>query len=128
MSDKNVNYTDAQALDMKTRYVAAESTAERKQVVEELAHEFGKNVKSIRAKLVSLKVYIAAPRKSKSGEKPETKEGIVTGIASILNVNVEQLQGLEKATKAALNLIRGEFVAAAEALRIAYEDEETEGE
>jgi len=109
MAEKTVNYTEAQAEEMAARYGAAQDTEAREAVVQDLAQELGKNVRSIRAKLVRLKVYVAKPRESKSGDKPETKEKIVSCIASQCHVNVAQLSGLEKATKAALNVIRAEF-------------------
>ena len=112
MTEKNVNYTDAQAAQMVERYEAAQTDEQRAAIVEELAHEFGKTVRSVRAKLVREGVYVKKTYKTKTGDKAETKENIVDDIARALGVASDQLGGLEKATKKALNLIRGTMVAA----------------
>jgi len=116
MTDKKQNYTDAQAAQMVERYEAAQTDEQRAVVVDELAHEFAKGVRSIRAKLVREGVYVKKAYKTKTGDKAETKENIVTDIASTLGVADDQLGGLEKATKKALTLIRGTLLAAAAAL------------
>ena len=113
---KTPNYTDEQTVEMVERYEAAENDAEREAVVNELAADFGKTVRSIRAKLVREKVYIKKTYKTKTGAKPETKDAIVEEIANALGVASDQLGGLEKATKKALELIRGTLRAAAHLL------------
>jgi hypothetical protein len=115
MADKTVNYTQAQESEMTERYEAANDEAEREKVVKEIAEDFGKTVRSVRAKLVRLGVYVAKT-KAPAGKAKETKETIVSDIARTLGVNVEQLNGLEKANKAGLTLIRGTLRAAAAAL------------
>ena len=109
MTTKAPNYTEAQEIRLADVYNPASSEAERETQIEELANEFGKATKSVRAKLSSMKLYVKKEYKSKAGNKAETKEVIVQEIATILGVDAEQLGGLEKATKNALNLIRGTF-------------------
>lgn len=119
MPEKNVNYTDEMTTDIVEAYNDAETDAERETVVQELAEKHGRTVRSIRAKLVREGVYIAKTYKNKNGKKPETKEDIVTAIAKVMNVTVDALNGLEKATKPTLNLLR-------ERVRTVAESEENE--
>ena len=113
---KKVNYTPEQTAELVAAYTDAETEEQRADVVKEYAEKFGRPLQSIRAKLVSEEVYIAKAYKTKKGEKPESKAAIVAGIASVLGVNQEQVESLEKANKAALNLVRGTLVAAHAAL------------
>ena len=69
----------------------------------ELASQFKKDVRSIRAKAVRMGIYKAAEKVSKSGGKVESKEKIVLDIAKIVGKNME---GLEKAPKLALQILR----------------------
>jgi hypothetical protein len=118
MSDKKApNYTEAQETEMVERYEAAETDDERKGAVESIAEDFGKTVPSVRAKLVRLGVYRKAEYVGKTGAKPETKEAIVTEIATILGVDADSnLSGLEKATKNCLTLLRTTLAVAHQAL------------
>lgn len=128
MSEKNVNYPQALTVAIVTAYQAGETDAERAAIVEELSAEHGKSVKSIRQKLVREGVYIKPAYVSKAGKDVERKSDIVVGIAKLLGVTEAQLGGLEKATKPALETIRGGFVAAAAALATAQDSaKETEG-
>lgn len=68
-----------------------------------LATEFNKNVKSVIAKAVRMSLYKAKEKVSKTGGKVESKEQIVLDIASIVGKNME---GLEKAPKLALQILR----------------------
>jgi hypothetical protein len=115
MGEKNVNYTQAQEAEMAERYEACDTDNQRAAEVDAIARDFGKTVRSVRAKLVRLGVYVAKA-KAPAGKRPETKEKIVSDIAGALGVNVETLNGLEKANKAGLTLIRGTLKAAAAAL------------
>ena len=112
MTEKTPNYTDEQTAEMVERYEGAEDDLTRAAVVEQLAQDLGKTVRSIRAKLVREGVYKKKTYTTKTGGKAETKDQIVEDIAEILQVSSERLGGLEKATKGALGLIRGQFVAA----------------
>ena len=107
MSEKTPNYTEAQTSELVEAYEAAQDEESRAQVVERFADEFGKTVRSIRAKLVREGVYIAKTYKGKTGEKPETKEAIVEDIARTMGVDAEsKLGGLQKANKQTLSLLR----------------------
>lgn len=69
----------------------------------ELAAKFGKDVKSVRAKAVRMGIYKAAEKKSKTGGPVESKEKIAADIAALVGKSME---GLEKAPKLALQIIR----------------------
>lgn len=120
---KVVNYSPELTATIIEAYESCDSDAERKQCVEELSAEHGKSVKSIRQKLVRESVYVKPAYVSKAGTDVERKADIVQGIAKMLGVTEAQLGGLEKATKPALETIRGGFIAAASALATAQEDE-----
>lgn len=117
MTEKTVNYTDEQTARIVEHYEAAEDSDEARAVaVDELATEFQRKPASIRAKLVSSKVYIKKTYVSKAGSKTETKGTIVSSIATLLEVNEDRLAGLDKATKPTLEFLRGVFVSTKAAL------------
>ena len=117
MTDKKApNYTDEQAAHMVEQYTACETDETRAACIDALSAETGRNVRSIRAKLVREGVYVAKAYVSKKGEKVERKGDIVQSIAKVLGVTEDQLGGLEKATKPALELIRAAFITAREEL------------
>jgi hypothetical protein len=68
-----------------------------------LAEEFGKDVRSVRAKAVRLGTYKGKEKVSKTGGKVESKEDIVKDIADLVGKN---LDGLEKAPKLVLQTLR----------------------
>lgn len=74
----------------------------------ELAAQFGKDVRSVRAKAVRMGIYKAAEKKSKSGGKVESKEDIVKEIQALVGRNME---GLEKAPKLVLQTLRSKLAA-----------------
>lgn len=74
----------------------------------ELAAQFGKDVKSVRAKAVRMGIYKGAEKKSKSGGAIESKEKIAADIAALVGKSME---GLEKAPKLALQQIRAKLSA-----------------
>ena len=74
----------------------------------ELAVEFDKDVRSVRAKAVRMGLYVAKQKVSKTGGKIESKEAIVADIAAIVG---QSLDGLEKASKQSLVAIRAKLVA-----------------
>jgi hypothetical protein len=74
----------------------------------ELAEQFGKDVKSVRAKAVRMGIYQAKAKVSKSGGPVESKEQIAADIARLVNANMD---GLEKAPKLALQRIRSALAA-----------------
>jgi hypothetical protein len=110
---KAPNYTNEQTAEIVEAYEQGENDEERAEILENLSAKTGRAVKSIRAKLVREGVYIAKTYKPKTGGKTETKEKIVETFAAILGVTTDQLGGLEKATKPALELIRSAFLDAA---------------
>ena len=116
MAEKKVNYTDEMTAELVKAYEAAEDEAGRESVIVEKAEEFGKTVRSIRAKLSREGVYVAKTYKSKTGDTPERKASIVQDIASALGVDSDVVGSLEKATKPTLNLLRGTLQKAREAL------------
>jgi hypothetical protein len=69
MTTKTPNYTQAQTDMMVARYiaVASEPEATRDAVVQEIAIELKKNVRSVRAKLSRENVYVAKVPKAKDG-------------------------------------------------------------
>ena len=107
MTEKNVNYTDAMTAELVGAYTEAQNESERENVITEFAQAFGKNVKSVRAKLVREGVYIKKEYKTKTGTSPERKAAIVADIAALLGVDSDIVGSLEKATKKSLELLRG---------------------
>ena len=99
---ENKNYTEAQEARM------AEFDVIDAAVAQELADEFGKNVKSVIAKAVRMGLYKAKERTSKTGGKIESKEQIVADIAAIVG---KSLDGLEKAPKLVLQELRAKLSA-----------------
>jgi hypothetical protein len=91
------NYTDAQEARLAEFSVITSETAEM------LAQEFGKDVKSVRAKAVRMGIYQGKTRVSKTGGPIERKEAIVAEIAALVGHNMD---GLEKAPKQALVALR----------------------
>lgn len=95
------NYTDSETLMMVTEYVASPNPA----TVERLATMLDRSKKSIIGKLSREGVYRREVYVTKTGEKPITKLEIVEDIAAALEVEVQQLSGLEKAPKTVLKLL-----------------------
>lgn len=91
------NYSEAQETEM----LAAGIIDNEKAL--DFAAKFGKDVRSIRAKAVRMGIYKAKEKVSKTGGKVESKEDIVADIAKIVNKNME---GLEKAPKLVLQILR----------------------
>ena len=73
-----------------------------RETVEELAEKYEKSVKSIIWKLSREGVYRREVYRSKTGELPVTKVEIVSNICDYLGLEVEHMEGLEKAPKAVL--------------------------
>lgn len=96
------NYSEAQEAELLSAGVIDNAKAL------EFAAKFGKDVRSIRAKAVRMGIYKAAEKVSKTGGKIESKEAIVADIAAIVGKN---LDGLEKAPKVALQIIRSKLAA-----------------
>ena len=89
------NYTDEMVAQMTEAY-QAEPTRE---TVDMLAKKLGKSVRSIIAKLSREGVYVAQPRTTKTGEPIVSKAELVSEVATVLGVEVDDIASLEKATK-----------------------------
>jgi len=89
------NYTDEMVAQMTDQYVANPT----RETVDGLAKQFGKTTRSIIAKLSREGVYVAQPRTTKSGELIVAKSELVSEVATILGVEVDDIASLEKATK-----------------------------
>ena len=107
MVEKTVNYTESMAAELSAAYAAADTEEKREAVISHFAGKFAKNVKSIRAKLVREGVYVKKAYKTKAGVTPERKAAIVQDIATALGASEDVIGSLEKATKKALELVRG---------------------
>ena len=94
---KDKNYTAAQEARLAEFDVIDNDTATM------LADEFGKDVRSVRAKAVRLGTYKVKEKTSKTGGKVESKEDIVKDIAALVG---KSLDGLEKAPKLVLQELR----------------------
>ena len=95
------NYSEEQVEYMVEKYNLTPS----RETVEDLAKELNKSPKSIIGKLAREGVYQKAEYVSKTGEKPITKIEIVREIAQTLNLDENNLTGLEKAPKGVLKLL-----------------------
>ena len=76
-----------------------------RQTVEDIASTLDKSSKSVIGKLAREGIYQKAEYKSKTGEKPITKTQLVTNLAVRLELETEELAGLEKAPKGVLKLL-----------------------
>lgn len=96
------NYSEAQEAEMMAAGIIDNDKAG------EFATKFGKDIRSVRAKAVRMGIYKAKEKVSKTGGKIESKEDIVKDIAAIVQKN---LDGLEKAPKGVLQIIRSRLSA-----------------
>ena len=96
------NYTGEQT----TQMVAEYESNPCRETVEILAEKFSKSPKSIIGKLSREGVYRRAIYKSKTGEHPITKVELVTNIADNLGVEIDSLEGLDKAPKSTLKNLK----------------------
>lgn len=100
--ETEVNYTDAMVARIQAVADENDGVIENEQALA-LAKEFGKDVRSVRAKAVRMGIYKKAEKKSTNGGKVETKEQIAADISKLVGANME---GLEKAPKLALQRVR----------------------
>ncbi len=96
-----INYTPEQVVWMSNLYNQTPS----RQTVEEIASTLEKSSKSVIGKLAREGIYQKAEYKSKTGEKPITKLQLVSNLAAILELETDELAGLEKAPKGVLKLL-----------------------
>jgi hypothetical protein len=94
----NTNYTKEQEASMIAEYKMNPSRA----TVDVIAEDLGKSVKSVIAKLVTLKVYVKAVKVTKSGKPSINKADLVKIINEHYNLN---LTSLVKAKKEDLQLL-----------------------
>jgi hypothetical protein len=73
--------------------------------VEALAQKLGKSVPAVRSKLVSLKVYQKQEPRAVGGASSVRKIQLVKQLAEALQVEMEKVESLEKASKEALQLL-----------------------
>ena len=95
--NKTVNYTKEQEAQLTDLYV------NQKMSVEDIAKQLDKPVKSVRGKLVSMKIYVKASApvaKAKKNEGPSKKE--LTKVLESLGFSATGAKGLENATKGAI--------------------------
>lgn len=105
MAEKTVNYTNEQTAELVSAYVAGEA-------VEKIAERMGKSVRSIVAKLSREGVY-----KAKSAAKSAhrvTKAEMVAEIEKRIGAEAGTLESMEKAEKAALELVLAFVIPATE--------------
>ena len=90
------NYTEAQTLELVTRYQAGET-------VEALAEAVGKSVRSVVAKLSREGVYVAKTKTK--GNTRVTKAGLTTMLEAKLGMASGSLESLQKASHEALEAL-----------------------
>lgn len=96
---KVANYTDSQVKEMVDTYTAETTQAGRDRVVDALAASMGKHVRSIRAKLVSLKVYQKVVKASTVTGKPAIKKDqMAENLAELMGIflNTESVAKMNK--------------------------------
>lgn len=95
---KAPNYTAEQVAEMRDAYIANPS----RDTVNTFAEKFGKNVRSVIAKLTREGVYQAAKYETKKGEKPVKKDETADAIGRVLLLSDAETDSLTKANKTAL--------------------------
>ena len=98
MSDKVTNYSDEQVARLIAVYDPSSTEAERTDQIAQLADEVGKSAASVRAKLTYEGVYVPKA-KVPAGKNIVRKADLVQQIADQLDVDVDIIGSLEKATK-----------------------------
>ena len=101
MATKSVNYTPEMTVELVTAYKAAPTV----ETVAAFAAKFGKNVKSVVAKLSREGVYMKKEYVTKAGVKPVDKEEFATRIGDFLGLDEASASSLAKANKKALEAI-----------------------
>ena len=93
-----VNYSEETTQEM----IKAYTKNPTKETVDHLSKRFNKSVKSIIGKLSKEGIYRRESYKTKTGDKPITKDEIVASISDLLGLAPDNLEGLEKAPKITL--------------------------
>jgi hypothetical protein len=104
MTDKTVNYTDEMVAVLRAGYDGSADEATRDAQVAQLADEVGKSAASIRAKLTREGLYVPKA-KAPAGKAVVRKAELVQAIADAMDVDVDVIGSLEKATKVTLNRV-----------------------
>ena len=102
---KNINYTPEMTQQIIETYLADPTIS----TVEKLAEEHSRTKKSIIGKLSREGVYQKSSYTTKTGDKPITKLEIVAQIADALNLDCDQIAGLEKTPKLVLVVVRDQI-------------------
>ena len=95
-------YTEEQTKYMIEFYQAA---ADKLAAVLQLAEQLDRPKKSIIGKLSKEGVYQKIKYKTKGGEDPVTKKEMLAELAELLEIDLEDIQGMEKSPKLELKLI-----------------------
>jgi hypothetical protein len=95
---KAPNYTPEQTAKLVADYQAG-------MAVDQIAHNLGKTVRSVVAKLSREKVYVAKSYVNKNGEAPIKKDVHADFIGAALNLSENDIDSLTKANKTALAAI-----------------------
>ena len=110
MTEKTVNYTDAMVEALHAGYDGTADEAAREAQIVALSDELGKNVASIRAKLTREGIYVPKA-KAPAGKAVVRKAQLVQLIATRLDVDVDVVGSLKKATKNTLIRVANALVA-----------------
>ena len=94
---KAPNYTAEQETALSTAYTAAQTDEARKAVVAEFAESWGKNARSIIAKLTNMKIYKSAGYVRKDGEPVKKKDEQADFIGKVLRLSEADTDSLTKA-------------------------------
>ena len=95
---KKVNYTEEQTLELTRGYIAVAGEAEsvRDAFVKEMAEKYGKNIRSIRAKLSRENVYIAKTPVAKDGSPVVRKSELVANLGVAVGRDVDSAINMTK--------------------------------
>lgn len=106
-TEKIANYT----VEMTSELVEAYKAEPTEGTVKAFAEKFGKNAKSIVAKLVKEGVYVSKAKEA--GKRAMLKAEMVAEIATLVGKSEEALESLEKATGPALMAVRAALISMA---------------
>lgn len=102
---KATNYTPDMEATLREGYDPTASVEARNQAVIELADSIGRSVASVRQKLVRMGLYVKPAKVAKDGSAQVSKAALVAKIAEACNVDAEDFDSLEKATKNVLKTL-----------------------
>lgn len=106
MATVKTAYNADQSAELVAAYKVAATEADRSKVIETFAVKFGKNVKSVIAKLSREGVYIKKEKVAKDGNPVQAKEELADAIGKVLGMtNENDVSSLAKANKSALQAV-----------------------